>query len=63
MSTSDMEVVYAPCRGIEIHRKLVTDCFITPKEKVIRTFCTMTRSLLESLDFMKNHECIQVTMG
>jgi hypothetical protein len=37
-----MEVIYPHCRGLDVHKKNVVACVITPEEKEIRTFSTMT---------------------
>ena len=36
MSTSDMEVVHTHCCGVDVHKKSVVACVITPKGKDIR---------------------------
>ncbi len=42
-----MEVIYPRCCGLDIHKKSVVACAITPGGKETRTFTTMTRDLLE----------------
>ncbi len=42
-----MEVIYPHCCGLDIHKKSVVACAITPGGKETRTFTTMTRDLLE----------------
>ena len=37
-----MEVLYERCCGLDVHKKRVTACAITPEGKEIRTFGTMT---------------------
>jgi len=32
-----MEVVYSNCRGLDVHKKTVVNCVLTPEEKEIRT--------------------------
>jgi hypothetical protein len=46
-----MQVVHQHCAGLDVHKKTVVACVITPKEKgrwekEIRTFSTMTKDLL-----------------
>ncbi|WP_301280981.1 hypothetical protein [Nostoc sp. PCC 7107] len=43
-----MEIVYSRCAGLDVHKKTVVACAITPKSsggchKEIQTFGTMTR--------------------
>ena len=47
-----MEVLHTHCCGVDVHKKSVVACTITPKGKVIRTFETMTRNLLELVDLI-----------
>jgi transposase len=62
VSTSEMEVVHTHCCGMDVHKKSVVACAITPEGKVIRTFETMTRNLLELVDFIKSQGCTHVAM-
>ena len=62
MSTSEMEVLHTHCCGVDVHKKSVVARTITPKGKVIRTFETMTRNLLELVDLIKNQGCTHVAM-
>src|SRR5207247_8456735 len=53
-----MEVVYARCAGVDVHKKNVVVCRITPGAdgkpvKEIRTFTTMTRDLLALSDWLQ----------
>lgn len=46
-----MQVVYTHCAGLDVHKKTVTACVITPNQKggwnrEVRTFETHTNSLL-----------------
>ncbi len=63
MSISDMEVIHTHCCGVDVHKKSVVACVITPKGKVIQTFGTLTRDLLELVDFVKRHQCTHVIHG
>ena len=42
-----MRVLYERCCGLDVHKKTVVACFITPEGKQTRTFGTFTRDLLE----------------
>jgi len=43
-----MDVVYSHVCGLDVHKKTVVACILTPNEKEIRTFSTMTDDLLQS---------------
>jgi transposase len=62
-----MQVVYTNCAGLDVHKKTVTACVITPNEKggakqEIRTFETHTNSLLNLLDWLLSCGCTHVAM-
>ncbi len=57
-----MEIVYKHCCGMDVHKKSVTACLITPKGKEIKTFSTMTDDLLKMLDWLMKERCQQVAM-
>ena len=62
-----MDVVYARCCGLDIHKKLVVACLITPgqgtaAQKEIRTFGTMTDDLLALGDWLAGAGCTHVAM-
>ena len=47
-----MEAIHSRCAGLDVHKKTVVACVITPGSKggwhrESRTFTTMTRQLLE----------------
>ncbi len=42
-----MEVVHERCCGLDVHKKTVVACVITPKARQVRTFGTVTQDLLE----------------
>ena len=42
-----MEVVNPRCCGLDVHKKTVVACIITPEKKETRTFCTMTNDLFK----------------
>lgn len=62
-----MEVVYERCCGLDVHKKVVVACLITPGSegkptKEIRSFGTMTADLLELSDWLLAAGCTQVAM-
>jgi transposase len=62
-----MDVVYARCCGLDIHKKLVVACLIVPGPdgqpvKALRSFGTMTGDLLELADWLAAAGCTQVAM-
>lgn len=62
-----MQVVHQHCAGLDVHKKTVVACVITPKEKgrwekEIRTFSTLTKDLLNLSDWLTSKGCTQVAM-
>jgi hypothetical protein len=57
-----MEVVHERCCGLDIHKKSVTACVITPEGKETRTFGAMTGELLRLADWMEAKGCTHVAM-
>lgn len=57
-----MEVIHERCCELDVHKKTVTACIITPKGKVIKTFGTMTGNILELLDWINVNRCTHVAM-
>jgi transposase len=57
-----VEVVYERCCGLDVHKKSVTACVITPEGKEIRTFGTVTEDLLALVDWIKEKGCTYVAM-
>ncbi|OUL33889.1 IS110 family transposase [Nostoc sp. 106C] len=62
-----MQVVYSRCAGLDVHKKSVVACVITPNDsrgwhKEIRTFSTMTKDLLNLCDWLTSHDCTHVAM-
>lgn len=48
-----MEVVHERCAGIDVHKRTVVVCAITPGQKEVRTYGTMTRELLEMMAWLQ----------
>lgn len=57
-----MDVLHERCCGLDVHKKSITACIITPKGKEIKTFETMTRNLIELVDWVKTNRCSHVAM-
>lgn len=57
-----MEVVYQRCCGLDVHKKTITVCVLTPEKKEIRTFGTMTEELLKLTDWVLDNNCTHVAM-
>jgi hypothetical protein len=61
-----MEVVYTHCAGLEVHKKTVVVCVITPEAKggqhTTRTFGTLTADLLQLSDGWQSQQVTQVAM-
>ncbi len=58
----DMDVVYTHVCGLDVHKKNVVACIITPEGKEIRTFSTMTDDLIALVDWVKSKGCTHVAM-
>ena len=62
-----MQVVHRHCAGLDVHKKTVVACVITPHpqkgwHKEIRTFSTMTKDLLKLSDWLLSKNCKHVAM-
>mgnify|MGYP005856085561 CR=1 FL=1 len=57
-----MEVLYQRCCGLDVHKKAVTACLVTPGGKEKRTFGTTTDALLELADWLATSGCTHVAM-
>ncbi len=62
-----MELTYTHCAGLDVHKKTVVGCCITPGTKnqvniVTRSFSTMTVGLLELSDWLNSQGIQQVAM-
>ncbi len=45
-----MDIVIERCCGLDVHKRSVTACVITPCGKEVRSFSTLTRELLAMAD-------------
>lgn len=57
-----MQVVYERCCGLDVHKKTVVACVLTPEGKQTRTFGTMTQDLLVLVDWLGEHRVTHVAM-
>jgi len=57
-----MEVAYERCCGMDVHKKTVVACVMTPDGKETRTFSTMTAKLLELADWLAEQGVTHVAM-
>lgn len=62
-----MEVTYSHCCGLDVHKKLVVACVLTPgeenaKRKEVRRFGTMTADLLTLSDWLTSQGVTHVAM-
>lgn len=62
-----MDVMYSHCCGLDVHKKTVVACLLTPgadgkPTKEIRTFSTMTVDLVALADWLAAAGCTQVAM-
>ena len=62
-----MEIVFARCAGIDVHKRTVVACLLMPgpagaPSKQIRTFGTMTHDLLALADWLAAAGCTHVAM-
>lgn len=57
-----MEVIYERCCGLDVHKKTVVACVMTPEGQETRTFPTMTKDLLALADWLAEHRVTHVAM-
>lgn len=57
-----MEVIYQRCAGLDVHKKTVVACVITPEVRETRTFGTMTKDLLTLADWLVERQVTHVAM-
>jgi len=57
-----MRMMYERCCGLDVHKKTVTACAITPAGQEVRAFGTMTRDLLQLTDWLHSHGVSHVAM-
>ncbi len=57
-----MEVLHPRCAGLDVHKKSVMACIITPEGREVREFGAMTRDLLALADWLLERQVTQVAM-
>jgi transposase len=57
-----MRVVFERCAGLDVHKKTVVACLLTPEGKEVRTFGTMTQELLALADWLEAQGATHVAM-
>lgn len=57
-----MRVVHERCAGLDVHKKTVVACAITPEGRQVRTFSTMTQDLLSLVEWLQELGCRAVAM-
>jgi transposase len=57
-----MEVTYSRCAGLDVHKKTVVACVITPEAQETRTFGTMTTELLGLGAWLQQRDVTHVAM-
>ncbi len=62
-----MEVLHERCCGLDVHKKTVVACLLTPgpggqPSKETRTFSAMTADLLAMADWLERGGCTHVAM-
>ena len=62
-----METLYERCAGLDVHKKTVVACVLTPGtrgqlQKEVRTFGTMTEDILALKDWLTAKGCTHVAM-
>lgn len=57
-----MQVVYERCCGIDVHKKLIVACFRNGKKTELRKFGTLTDSIKELCNWLKENRCQMVAM-
>jgi hypothetical protein len=63
-----MEVVYARCGGMDVHKRMVVACLLTPGPKgkptrQVRTFSTMSADLLRLVDWLQAAGCTHLALA
>lgn len=57
-----MEVVYQRCCGLDVHKDKIVACVMNGKNKGTRSYATVTESLMELVDWLKEEGCEKVAM-
>ena len=57
-----MRVIHERCCGLDVHKRTVVACVLTPEGKAVRTFGTMTEELLALADWLVEQRVSHVAM-
>jgi len=57
-----MDIIYERCCGLDVHKKSITACVITPEGKELKTFEAMTDDLVALVQWLKEKGCTHVAM-
>jgi len=57
-----MRVIHERCCGVDIHKKLVVVCAVTPEGRETKSFGTMTKELLLLADWLRERSVTHVAM-
>lgn len=57
-----MQIVHERCAGLDVHKRTVVVCVLTPGAKEVRTFGTVTRQLREMVDWLVELRVSHVAM-
>lgn len=57
-----MDQIHERCCGLDVHKKSITACAITPEGKEIKAFDTMTDGILELQRWLRSKQCSHVAM-
>jgi transposase len=57
-----MRVVHGRCCGLDVHKRTVVACVLTPDGQQTRTFGTMTRDLIALSEWLQSLDVSQVAM-
>ncbi len=57
-----MQLMYERCAGLDVHKKTVVACVLTPEGQETRTFGTMTAELLALADWLLASGCTHVAI-
>ncbi len=57
-----MHIMYERCAGLDVHKKTVVACVLTPEGQETRTFGTMTAELLALADWLLAYRCTHVAI-
>ncbi len=57
-----VQIQHSRCAGLDVHKKSIAACVITPEHEETRTFGTMTKDILALSDWLSQHQVTHVAM-